>query len=503
MNRNSAIICSAVLLTGMSSGFIGGLWYAGKRDQPAELTQPVISEMGWEFSSGRESGPAPLAGPNSLVGNPAAAAESETPDIAWFPDALNSPLKKGSDPVEGLQKQLKTKGSERVRPLFQRAVKDATQPEQSSGDVPPRDLTAAAQPTPPGLLTPEQQELWKNQIKKLSAGEAEELLQIRQSLEAETRQNTAPPGDPANQIKPLSATESGDSRPRLLSAPEPGRLNLPSREELRPAMSVGPLLPDSIDLASGVRPEPRPTSPLLEMARQTARLNRVNASTIGYCRREILVVGSGTSGGHFDSAPGPELKLVAAESSDSPKASAEAVQNPALKPWVTRLDLHHGELARTRNQFDVAIRSDGWFRVQRDGRDGFTRSGLLAMDKENRLAVRTGAGLLPLEPTILLPADLTTIEIQADGRILARTLSESEATNCGQLKLVDFRDSSQLTWSPDGFYQATKATGKPFSLEAGKVRLLQGHLEQSNVDLNREADLLERLQAVAAAGLTP
>jgi flagellar basal body rod protein FlgG len=472
MNRNSAIICSAVLLVGMSSGFIGGLWFAAKQNPPAEPTPALISETGWEFTSGFDSGPALVAGPNPLTLD-SVSAEPDGPDAAWFPEAISE-----------------TAGGK-------------------NSELPPGELTVIAQPVPFGQLTPEQQRIWKDQLKRLPPGEAEQLLQIRQSLGAEfPKEYTSRPEDEPGrikpgQIKPLSATEPGDVPPRNSVAAEPGRIELPAREAIRSALPAGPLLPSDIDLASASRGRTESASPILKQAVQAARLNRANAATIGYRRREVIVLQTGipieSKSGNLERDVN-SLVPVSGETSIQEKGSRHVptiIGQP--EPWLARLDLRHGEVVATKNPFDVAITGSGWFRIRHDGGDFFTRCGLLAIDKQNRLAVRTGAGLVPLQPVIVLPEDLMRIEIANDGRVFARQLQKSESKGCGQIELVSFRDAGQLAWSAKGFYKATASSGKPFPLEAPRVAIRQGHLEQSNVDLKREAELLDRVRTVISA----
>ena len=463
MNRNSAVICSAVLLAGACSGFIGGLWYAGKRDPPGEMTPAVISETGWEFTSGLESGPALVAGPHPLTLSSTAPAESDSPDIAWFPEAI--------------------------------AETPAT---PSLLEAPPPEFTAAAQPVPSGPLTPQQRKIWHDQLRHLPAGEAEQLLQIRQSLNAESSHEPIDPlTETPGRIKPLSATASGDLSPPKSAAVEPGRLPVLAGESLRPALPAGPLLPPDIDLASASRTETALASPLLKQVLQATRLNRANAATVGYRRREVLVMCAETSladensGKRKTESQGDPLLQVSAEAT-GPAASRDEERNS----WTARLDLRHGEILATENPLDVAITGAGWFRVRFNGEDVFTRCGLLAINEEHQLAVRTGVGTLPLEPVITLPGDLARIEFANDGTVLAHLVDTSEVQDCGKIELVSFRDAGQLAWSAKGFYEATVSSGKPSLLESARAAIRQGHLEQSNVDMKLEAATLERVRAV-------
>jgi flagellar basal body rod protein FlgG len=244
---------------------------------------------------------------------------------------------------------------------------------------------------------------------------------------------------------------------------------------LRPALPAGPFLPDSIELTAATRAAVAPGHLLLEQARRVVGDNRANVATIGYRRREVLVL----------------------------RAPTADLQDVDSSTWITRIDLRPGEIISTRNPFDVAIRGAGWFRVQGSESEYFTRCGLLAMDSQRRLCVRTGRGPLPLVPEIVLPADMVLMEIGTGGQVSVRAADDETATISGRIELVDFRAAGQLVWTPAGVFEAGGKSGRPFSLPAEKVEILQRSLEESNVDLRCEAQMLDRLQGVISTGSTP
>jgi len=435
MNRRSGIVSCTFLLAGGLAGFAGGLRCATQNREQSELTLPMPSGTGWHLASGIESGSAVTVSP----GMPQTAVENnvEPPDVVWFPDAVPA-----AESASGSSGELSDSGPEMT-----------PRTESLSGDA-----LSSAEP-----LTAEQREMWKNQIKGLSAADAEELFKLRQQLSGTV--------DPvASSIESQSALERSGQPPGLES--EPGRLPLPAPDKLQPALPEGPLLPDSIELMGGTRAVVKNDHPLLAQAGSAVRDNLANAATTGYRRREVRILRAPVSG-----------------SGDG------SLQDVDPGDWITRIDLRPGRIVATQNPFDVAICSSGWFRVQCDAADRFTRCGLLAMDTERRLCIRTGLGLLPLVPETVLPPDMELMEIDNRGKISVQVAGDGNFRDGGQIELVDFRDAGHLAWSAEGVYAATADSGNPFRLPEKKIELQQKSLEESNVDPADEVKLLDRLKA--------
>lgn len=473
MNRNFAL-AFCVLAAG-GSGFLSGIWWSRKASVSPEPVLSSAVEPGWHFSSDAEPGSELIVASDQYVPGSTGQSGFDEPDVAWFPEAVSE--------------------TGTFAPTDSLPIEDSDMPSGGRSD----GLRS------PRILTPEQQEMWRNQLTRLQPGEADELLLLRQGLGMDEADSTAEPHGSEGQIEPLSATSPGDS-PTATMPTEPGRLALPPEESLRPAIPVGQLLPDPVQRASGSEPI-HFVNPLLSVVQEAVRLNRANVATIGYRRREVLVLRAPFPAGlqdlNLNGETKSSLQTVGNVVSGGTSGQDGVVELPVYEAWVVRLDLRPGELVETRNPFDVAIRTAGWFRIQHNGEAGFTRCGLFAIDPENRLSVRTGVGLLPLEPAVQLPANLTTIVIGDDGQVSAGSHGEPGTAVCGQIELIGFRDAGQLAWSAHGYYTATKDSGKPFAVAADKVSIQQGYLEQSNVDPEREARVLARLQTILSENGSP
>lgn len=434
MNRISTLVCCAIAVLAGGAGFFSGTQWAEKENVSSDVVAPATPEINpaWQFTSQLETGPALIAGPNPLVPE-APRTEPNEPEVQWFPEAIE----------EG-------------------------------------------HPGEPKLLTPEQREMWRNQT-SLSAGEAEELLAIRQQLVSESS-DEEPKSINAENIQPLSGMSPVPDSIGETSG-EPGLLQLPPKKLMRPALPQGPLLPPSIELVTK-EAGPLAESEMLTAAQVVVRRNQANARTIGYRRQTLCVLRGPTSSERDDS----RFKLVS-ETEVEPGEVSESAPEP--ERWETRLDLRPGAIVETDDPCDIAIHSAGWLQFSTGPGDGYTRCGILSVFK-NRLAVRTAAGVFPLEPTIALPEKLTRFEISESGEVSAFEQRQTEPEVCGRITLVSFRSPAHLAWSPRGFYQATKDSGDAFELEPKEVSIHQGYLEQSNLDEEADQELLTKIRGLTA-----
>lgn len=135
-------------------------------------------------------------------------------------------------------------------------------------------------------------------------------------------------------------------------------------------------------------------------------------------------------------------------------------------------NLSEGPIQTTGNTFDVAIRGDGYFVVQRpDGSEAYTRNGSFTMDPQGQLVTQGGDPVMSGggAPIFFTPQD-TNITIAADGTI---------STNNGQigrLRVVNFDDKQNLKMEQGGLLSTDQAPQ-----DVQRPGVVQGALEGSNI----------------------
>jgi flagellar basal-body rod protein FlgG len=142
-----------------------------------------------------------------------------------------------------------------------------------------------------------------------------------------------------------------------------------------------------------------------------------------------------------------------------------------------------GALQKTDRDLDLAIEGEGFFRVRRPGDAGvaYTRAGRLSIDAEGFLVTEEG---YVLDPGIRVPADVSRIAVDPEGRVAAVTGGSRAGVLLGQIPLARFTNPAGLESLGRNLFAATAAAGEPGDSEVGRIR--QGYLEGSNTDPIRE-----------------
>jgi flagellar basal-body rod protein FlgG len=147
-----------------------------------------------------------------------------------------------------------------------------------------------------------------------------------------------------------------------------------------------------------------------------------------------------------------------------------------------------GNFTSTGNPLDLAIQGLGFFQVTLpDGTIAYTRGGSFHLDAQGNIVTADGN---PLQPSITIPANATTITVGSDGTVSVTETGQTAAQQVGSIQLALFPNPGGLNSIGDNLFLATTSSGDaivgaPGSAE-GLGTLQQGMLEQSNVDIVEE-----------------
>jgi flagellar basal-body rod protein FlgG len=156
-----------------------------------------------------------------------------------------------------------------------------------------------------------------------------------------------------------------------------------------------------------------------------------------------------------------------------------------------------GTMLPTGNEFDLAIRGDGFFKIQLpDSTFAYTRDGSFQMDAQGRIVTPKGN---VVQPQITIPTNATAVTINQQGQVSATVPGTTTPTLLGQLTLTRFVNKAGLQPIGDNLFVETPASGTPQDGNAssdGYGDLLQNTLEQANVEAVTEiSDLIAAQRA--------
>jgi len=225
-----------------------------------------------------------------------------------------------------------------------------------------------------------------------------------------------------------------------------------------------------------------------ELNVQVISNNIANMRTTGYKRQRA----------EFQDLLYEHVRRIGTQTSDQGNILPVGVDlGSGVKTVGTPRIMTQGTLSPTGKDFDLAIRGEGFFKIQMpDGTFAYTRDGSFEMDATGRIT--TAAGNL-VQPGITIPQNASSITINPQGQVSVTIPGQTTPSVLGQLVLTRFINKAGLQSIGDNLYIETPASGTPqdgVPSVDGVGDLQQGNLEQSNVEAVTEiSDLIAAQRA--------
>jgi len=137
------------------------------------------------------------------------------------------------------------------------------------------------------------------------------------------------------------------------------------------------------------------------------------------------------------------------------------------------LDMRQGALRETGNVTDVAIRGEGFFKVNRDGTEFYTRNGSFTINSQRQLITMNGDTVQGTSGTLTVPDGI--LVIGENGTLTV------DGQSVGKLDLYAFENTADLELIGESRYKVSEDV-EARKLKGTEVDLAQGMLEQSNVN---------------------
>ncbi|MBW8756176.1 MAG: flagellar basal-body rod protein FlgG [Burkholderiales bacterium] len=214
-----------------------------------------------------------------------------------------------------------------------------------------------------------------------------------------------------------------------------------------------------------------------QLAVDTISNNLANAQTPGFKSghvnfQELMYRDVAAHGAHATAPAGAD---------DTPAAAL--AQGSGVGVASMFKDFSAGTVATNGTAMNLAIKGDGFLEVQSaDGSTAYWRGGLLQVNADGWLATAQGQ---VLKPQIRVDAKAGDLVVGTDGKVSIRKAGAADV-EVGQLSLQVFANAAGLKAMGDALYQATPSSGDASPVratDAGAGQLVQGGIEQSNVNL--------------------
>src|SRR6201746_585044 len=156
-----------------------------------------------------------------------------------------------------------------------------------------------------------------------------------------------------------------------------------------------------------------------------------------------------------------------------------------------------GTLSPTGNDLDIAIRGEGFFKIQMpDGTYAYSRDGSFQMDAQGRVVTAQGN---PVQPTITIPQNASGITINQQGQLTVTLPGSTTPTTVGQIGLTRFINKGGLQPIGDNLFTDTPASGPPqdgIANTDGYGGMQESNLAPANVEVVSEiSDLIAAQRA--------
>lgn len=134
-----------------------------------------------------------------------------------------------------------------------------------------------------------------------------------------------------------------------------------------------------------------------------------------------------------------------------------------------------GPMVGTGNEFDMALTSPGFFKVETDEGIRYTRNGGFSLNSYGELVTLSGKRVLDEGDQPLVMKDGGDVRFMDDGSVFV------DGQKTGKIGVVDFADVKKLRYGQDGCFSNLDPEGNP-PIAPAAIGVKSGFLEGSNAD---------------------
>ncbi|GAB7078997.1 flagellar basal-body rod protein FlgG [Megalodesulfovibrio paquesii] len=209
---------------------------------------------------------------------------------------------------------------------------------------------------------------------------------------------------------------------------------------------------------------------------------QLNIDVISNNLANVNTTGFKKSRAEFEDLLYQDQKIAGTETEAGNRIPTGIQVGMGVRPTTVHKIFSQGDYQNTENALDLAIEGDGFFLVDVNGEDAYTRAGAFKLDNEGTVVTANG---YVLQPEFTVPAETVNVVVTQDGTISALDKNGDELATAN-IPLYTFANPAGLKALGRNLYTETEASGDAVEGTPGENNvgtISQGFLEMSNVEI--------------------
>ena len=176
------------------------------------------------------------------------------------------------------------------------------------------------------------------------------------------------------------------------------------------------------------------------------------------------------------------LQVAGTQNQDGGRLPVGMQVGMGVRPVSVHKFFSQGDFKNTGNPLDLAIEGEGFFRVDMNGEDVYTRAGTFKLDNDGNVVTPGGH---TLQPEFTVPPETVSVVVTETGTMAAL---DRDGTSLAEtdIQTYRFQNPAGLTAIGRNFYRESEASGAGVAGTPGDENygtIAQGFLEGSNVQM--------------------
>lgn len=209
---------------------------------------------------------------------------------------------------------------------------------------------------------------------------------------------------------------------------------------------------------------------------------QLNIDVISHNLANVNTIGFKKSRAEFEDLLYQNMKIAGSPTEAGNLIPTGMQVGMGVKPTTVHKFFTQGDFQSTNNPLDMVIEGDGFFQLDVNGSEAYTRAGAFKLDNEGRIVTANG---YTLQPEFTVPAETVNILITENGHISAVDKTGAALAE-GDIQLFSFINPAGLKSVGKNLYVETDASGAAAAGTPGQDNvgtIAQGFLEMSNVEI--------------------